>query len=108
LGNSDHNIITVDCRMSATNYNETPKFNLSKGDFCGLQDSLKLNWNDILLPHQNNIDDMWNVFRNVDYCYQMLNSLYLRTVILMSGKRRLGVILLLKIYVIKIGCGQGT
>ena len=51
--------------MSATNYSETLKFNLSKGDLCGLQDSLKLNWNDILLPHQNNIEDMWNVFRNV-------------------------------------------
>ena len=65
LGNSDHNIITVDCRMSAINYNETPKFNFSKGDFCGLRDSLKLNWNDILLPHQNNIEEMWNIFKNV-------------------------------------------
>jgi len=51
--------------QAAINYNETLKFNLSKGDFCGLQDSLKLNWNDILTPHQNNIEDMWNVFRNV-------------------------------------------
>jgi len=61
LGDSDHNIITLDCRMSATNYNETLKFNFSKGDFCCLRGSLKLNWNDILLPHQNNIEDMWNV-----------------------------------------------
>ena len=65
LGNSDHNIIKIDCRVSATNYSETLKFNLSKVDFCGLRDSLKLNWNDILLPRQNNVEDMWNVFRNV-------------------------------------------
>ena len=94
--------------QAAINYNETLKFNLSKGDFCGLQDSLKLNWNDILTPHQNNIEDMWNVFRNV--LLPTVEQFIPRPVILMSGRRRLVIILLLKIYVIeffvKIGCGQ--
>jgi len=65
LGNSDHAVIHVDCNLHVTNSSKTCKFNFNKADFNSLRNSLQLNWDDLLLPHENNIEDMWFTFKNV-------------------------------------------
>jgi len=38
---------------------------INKADFNSLRNSLQLNWDDLLLPHENNIEDKWLTFKNV-------------------------------------------
>ena len=65
LGNSDHSVITIDCKLNVNSSDKTSKYNFNKADFVSLRDSLMLNWSDILSPHDNNMEDMWMTFKNI-------------------------------------------
>ena len=63
VGKSDHSVLSIDCKMQINVSNKVIKYNYNKGDYDGLRQSFQLNWNELLLPFQNDIDGMWQTFK---------------------------------------------
>ena len=53
----------VDCKLQIDTLIKVKKINYNKGDYDGLRQSLQLNWQELLLPLQNDIDAMWLAFK---------------------------------------------
>ena len=64
LGKSDHCVLKVDCKVNTNKKNYIEKYALSKADFDGLQDSLQIDWCEMLLQYDNDIEGMWQVFKS--------------------------------------------
>ena len=65
LGKSDHSVLLISCNVNPSAYYLTKKYAFSKGDYTGLRNSLQsVARGDLLLAHVDNVDDMWEVFKN--------------------------------------------
>jgi len=40
----------------------TPKLNYNKGNYDALRNHLDIDWESTLLPHRDNIEEMWKIF----------------------------------------------
>ena len=63
LGKSDHSVLSIDCKFQTDILKKVLKYNYNKGDYDGLRQSIQLNWKDLLLPLQYDIDAMWLSFK---------------------------------------------
>ena len=63
LGKSYHSMLNIDCKLQIDILIKVKKINYNKGDYDGLRQSLQLNWQELLLPLQNDIDAMWLAFK---------------------------------------------
>jgi len=54
----------VDCKVNTNKKDYTEKYALSRANFDGLRDSLKIDWRDMLLQYDNDIEGMWQVFKS--------------------------------------------
>ena len=65
LGKSDHSVLLISCNVNPSANYLPKKYAFSKGDYTGLRNSLQsVVWEDLLLAHVDNVDDMWEVFKN--------------------------------------------
>jgi len=62
LGKGDHEILTFNCNTSNISTSSTHKRNYNKGNYDALRNHLDVDWESILLPHKDNIEQMWNIF----------------------------------------------
>ena len=63
LGKSDHSLISIDCKLQTVDVIKMMKHNYNKGDYDGMRESIKINWKELLLPLQDDIDTTWRVFK---------------------------------------------
>jgi len=63
LGKCDHSVLSIDCNFQTDILKKVIKYNYNKGDYDGLRQSIQLNWKDLLLPLQYDIDAMWLSFK---------------------------------------------
>ena len=63
LGNSDHSVLLIEGSLKPDITEGPERFNYSKGAYDNLRDSLSLDWEELLLPHCNDIDKMWEAFK---------------------------------------------
>ncbi len=66
LGKSDHALLQIKCNrsISESEYN-SDKLNFSKGNYLALKEALKLDWDSIFLSCNNDVDQMWSVFKKI-------------------------------------------
>jgi hypothetical protein len=62
LGKSDHAVLLVSLQESV-DIRVQERLNYGKGDYKSLKESLNLNWDSLLLPYKDNVDQMWEVFK---------------------------------------------
>jgi hypothetical protein len=62
LGKSDHSVLLVSLQESV-DIRVQERLNYGKGDYKSLKESLNLNWDSLLLPYKDNVDQMWEVFK---------------------------------------------
>jgi len=66
LGKGDHEILTFNCNTSNISRPSTHKLNYNKDNYDALRNHLDINnWESILLPHKDNIEEMWNIFTSL-------------------------------------------
>ena len=63
LGNSDHSVLLIDGSLKLDIKEGPERFNYNKGAYDNLRDSLSLDWEELLLPHCNDIDKMREAFK---------------------------------------------
>ena len=63
LGNSDHSVLLIDGNLKLDARVRSDRFNFSKGDYGSLRHSLCLDWGELMLPHSNDIEKMWEIFK---------------------------------------------
>ena len=64
LGKSDNSTIRVSCKVNPITKISTGKPGFSKGNYDGMRNRLKsIRWRDLMSPHTDNIEEMWNVFK---------------------------------------------
>jgi hypothetical protein len=74
LGKSDHAVLLVSLQESA-DIRVHERMNYGKGDYKSLKESLNLNWDSLLLPYKDNVDQMWEVFKKKgNNRYQQIHS----------------------------------
>ena len=65
LGKSDHSVISFECQVDVPKVTKTSRFNYQKGEFDELRVFLNLDWDQTLSPDNNNLDDMWAIFKSI-------------------------------------------
>ena len=65
LGKSDHSVLRILSSLNKFNAVNEDKLNFKKGDYEGLRKSLNIDWVSLLDPHSDDIEEMWNAFKNI-------------------------------------------
>jgi hypothetical protein len=64
LGKSDHVILNIHCSFITGTREIQIKPNYAKGNYDDLRRSCKIDWLTLLNPESNDIESMWNLFKN--------------------------------------------
>lgn len=64
LGKSDHSVLLISSSVLNKKQYQN-KLNFKKGDYEGLITALDIDWANVLAPFNDNINDMWNEFKNI-------------------------------------------
>jgi len=64
LGNSNHCVLHFNCYCHIEQAKSADKFMWDKGDYDKLRDFLNINWDDVLDPLKDSVDEMWEHFKS--------------------------------------------
>jgi hypothetical protein len=62
-GKNDHSVLLVSVCDFVRPKISGDRLNLNKGNYKKMKEEMNIDWNSVLLPHKNNIDTMWEVFK---------------------------------------------
>ena len=65
LGKSDHDVLLIKCNLSVADKQIESKMNFNKGNYCELRQFMRRNWDQILLPHSEDVNAMWQEFSGI-------------------------------------------
>jgi hypothetical protein len=65
LGMSDHSVLIFGCQQSAGPVQNTAKFNFDKGNYSELRELLTRDWENVLMPELNTVEEMWETFKSI-------------------------------------------
>jgi len=63
LGKSDHSVLHIHCTAQVRETTNVVKYNYTKRDYDSLRISCQINWEDILGPFNDDIENMWIHFK---------------------------------------------
>ena len=65
LGKSDHAIIKWECEVTTSPKMQPVNYNYLRGNYDKMRVFLSRDWDKILLPVSNSVDEMWSVFADL-------------------------------------------
>jgi len=63
IGYSDHCVLKFNCHLYIEQAKTKDKYNWNNGDYPKLIEYLNMNWDNILDPTNNSVDEMWEIFK---------------------------------------------
>ena len=65
LGKSDHAIIKLECEVTTSTKMQPVNYNYLRGNYDEMRVFLSRDWDKVLLPVSNSVDEMWSVFADL-------------------------------------------
>jgi len=64
LGKSDHAILKISCNLKWQERDNTDRYNFNRGDYNKIRECLDIDWDELFISCDGDVDEMWSLFRS--------------------------------------------